>query len=164
MMSIDPPPSSLENAIIETPDTKTFCKPSQVKHAFRVYYNMKEGGDQRPEICGKWLVFRYFDNVDETWENIRTALARNELGGCISAKCSTARYNPTRHGPGPVTTVAISVYTEEHNIDDIVSILPNRTSSTKPITILKTTSLCMLVAGMRPKKSSIGIVVNHHLN
>ena len=80
---------------------------------------MKEGGADRQEIYGKWLVFRHLDRIDETWEKVCRALAKGRLGGCISAKCSTKRYNPTRSGPGPCTTAHISVYTEEGNIDAI---------------------------------------------
>ena len=65
------------------------------------------------------MVFRHYDEVDEMWEEIRTAIARDELQGCVLGRCTTMTYDPTQEGPGPSTTSVICVYTEEHNIDDI---------------------------------------------
>lgn len=101
---------------METPDTTEHCKPSQVEHKFGVIYT-KETADTK--IFGKWLVFRSYDDIDETWEKICRAIAEDKLQSCVCAKCSTMKYNPTEEGPGPSTTTIISVYTEEHNIDDI---------------------------------------------
>lgn len=64
-------------------------------------------------------MFKHFDEIDDTWEKIRTAIASNELQGCLVAKCSAMKYHPTLEGPGPSTTSVICVYTEEHNMDDI---------------------------------------------
>ena len=74
---------------------------------------------KQPDILGKWLVFKHYDEIDNTWEKIRTAIARDELQGCLTAKCSTMRYNPSLGGPGPCTTAVVCVYTEEHDMDDI---------------------------------------------
>ena len=64
-------------------------------------------------------MFKHIDEMDDTWEKIRTAMARDELQGCLVAKCSTMKYHPTLQGPGPSTTSVVCVYTEEHNMDDI---------------------------------------------
>ena len=71
------------------------------------------------DFLGKWLVFRHYDEIDETWQKIRTAIVTDNLQGCVHALCSTMRYNPTQEGPGPSTTGVICVYTEEHNINAI---------------------------------------------
>ena len=42
-------------------------------------------------------------------------MKKDELGGCIEAKCSTRFYNPSVYGPGPISTCQISVYTCEEN-------------------------------------------------
>ena len=64
------------------------------------------------------MVFDHYDNIDGTWERIRTAIARRELTGCF-AECSTIRYDPTAEGPGPSTSAVICVYTTEKNIDNV---------------------------------------------
>ena len=64
-------------------------------------------------------MFKHYDEIDDTWKKIRTAIARDELQGCLTAKCSTMRYHPSCEGPGPSTTAVVCVYTEEHNMDDI---------------------------------------------
>ena len=71
------------------------------------------------EIIGKWMVFKRFDTLDDTWEIIRTAMIQDELQDCIFAGVSTMRYNPSMGGPGSDTTGVICVYTEEHNMDAI---------------------------------------------
>lgn len=64
-------------------------------------------------------MFKYYDKIDEAWENICAAMTKDELGGCVTAKCSTMRYNPTGGGTGPSMTAVICVYTEEHNMDAV---------------------------------------------
>ena len=75
--------------------------------------------DKKVDIFGKWLVFKDFDKMDESWEKIRTAIITDTLQGCVYARCSTMRYNPSNDGPGPTTKGVICVYTEEHNMDGI---------------------------------------------
>ena len=75
--------------------------------------------DNRPDILGKWMVFKHYDQIDQAWESVRTSILADKLEGCMAATCSTIRYNPTLAGPGPSTTAVICVYTEEHNADDI---------------------------------------------
>ena len=57
------------------------------------------------------MVFDHYNKIDETWEKVRNAIAKNILRNC-SAKCSTMKYDPTKQGPGPSTTAVICVYTE----------------------------------------------------
>ena len=75
--------------------------------------------DKKVDILGKWLVFKHYDEIDETWDKIRTAIVTDNLQGCVDAKCSTMKYNSTGEGPGPSTTAVICVYTEDHNMDAI---------------------------------------------
>jgi len=70
-------------------------------------------------IVGKWLVFKHYDELDETWRLIRTAVLEQKLSSCVKAKCSTLKYNPSTGGPGPKTNGVICVYTGENDMDDI---------------------------------------------
>ena len=66
------------------------------------------------------MVFKHFDEVDLSWEQICRAMASGGLQSCPRAKCSTMRYDPSTQGPGPVTTAAIFVYaSEEQDINTI---------------------------------------------
>ena len=101
--------------VFETGSTLNHCKPSETKHAFAVIYEVNKGDSQCPYIFGKWLVFEYYDKINEVWEKVRTAIAKNKLGGCQSAKCTTTRYDPRKSGPGPNKYSVISVHTRRGN-------------------------------------------------
>ena len=103
---------------METEATTLHSQPSKVQDSFWIWYCIR-AKYLADLILGKWLVFKHYDEIDDVWEKIRTAIARDELQGCVNAKCSTMRYNPTLEGPGPSTTSVICVYTKEHNMDDI---------------------------------------------
>ena len=67
------------------------------------------------KTLGKWLVFKRFDKLDETWHTIRKAVESGELGA-TGAKCTTARreppYDKSRKG-------VICVYTSEETVDEV---------------------------------------------
>ena len=105
--------------IVEDASTKHPLAPSQVCNAHFVYLVLKEFSQDADEILGKWMIFKHFDEIDATWEKIRSAIIRRELLGCWHAKCSTMRYHPTSGGPGPALSAVICVYTEEHEMDAI---------------------------------------------
>lgn len=65
------------------------------------------------------MVFKHFDEIDSTWEKIRTAVLNNALSGCVAASCSTKLYNPTACGPGPRTVGVACVFTDAHNADEV---------------------------------------------
>ena len=65
------------------------------------------------------MVFKHFDEIDRYWDMIRTAIFDYDMEGCESAYCSTMKYNPTKHGPGPDTVGVICVYTSKYDIDAI---------------------------------------------
>ena len=65
------------------------------------------------------MVFRHFDEIDQYWDMIRTAIFNYDMEGCKSAYCSTMKYDPTLHGPGPDTVGVICVYTSKYDIDAI---------------------------------------------
>ena len=94
-------------------------KPSQLEHTHWVHFSAEKCHAENQDIRGKWLVFRHYDELDETWEKIVMAIQRNELPGCVHAKCGTKRYHPSSVGPGPSTKTMICVFTDEHNMDDI---------------------------------------------
>ena len=108
-----------EPIIVETAETENFSKPSEIHDSFFVFYIVETDEEGAPPTLGKWMVFKHYDEVDEAWENIRTAVAKDELQGCLSAACSTMMYHPTLEGPGPSTNSVICVYTKEHNMDAI---------------------------------------------
>ena len=93
-------------------------KPTEIYDHFWVRVRVPTP-DKKVDILGKWLVFKNFDEIDDTWERIRTSVVTNTLQGCVHAVCTTMKYNPTMEGPGPSTTGVICVYTEEHDIDAI---------------------------------------------
>ena len=96
-------------------------KPTEIYDHFWVHASTPHKYDKaaRSRIYGKWLIFRHFDKIDELWGTLRTAVLTNNLCGCVVAKCSTMKYNPSQKGPGPCTTCVIQVYTEEHNMEDV---------------------------------------------
>lgn len=61
---------------------------------------------------GKWIIFRNFEDLNETWCVVREAVLSGELGA-TGALCGTLRYRPLRHGAGPVTNQRMSVFTQE---------------------------------------------------
>ena len=65
------------------------------------------------------MIFKHWDELDDTWERVRTAILRDELQGCSNATCSTMRYNPSLSGPGPNLAGVICVYTQVHDMDAI---------------------------------------------
>ncbi len=71
------------------------------------------------EIYGKWLVFRDYDKLNDTWKAVVMAMREDKLGKCRKAKCSTLFYNPVCAGPGPSTSGVICVYTHKDDMDDI---------------------------------------------
>ena len=94
-------------------------KPSQISDVYAVVMIVPKHSDENYEIYGQWLVFRNYDEVDETWDMIVKAMKNDELQGCSCASCSTRMYLPTSYGPGPQTRSVICVCTYEHNVDTI---------------------------------------------
>lgn len=94
-------------------------KPTEIDDAYWVFHFAADRGTSNSPVIGKWLVFKHYDLIDETWEKIKAAMSTDSLGGCPQAKSSTLRYNPSGSGPGPTTNAVICVYTGESNMDDI---------------------------------------------
>ncbi len=92
--------------------------PSQIQDRFALGFNTGEIGES-VYILGKWMVFRYLHELDETWKKICKALIRGKLQDCLTVATTTQKYEPREAGPGPNTTGVIFVYTEEHNVDAI---------------------------------------------
>ena len=99
---------SMESAVNPTTVTDDYwvwaSPPAEVKAA-------------RGRTLGKWLVFRDFDRLDETWQQIRKAVESGELGA-TGAKSSTARDKPSSKGQGTQSGV-ICVYTSENSMDEV---------------------------------------------
>ncbi len=78
------------------------------------------------ESFGKWMVFRPYTLLDETWHMIRNEVECGVLAdSAVATECSTIFYQPRVHGPGPNTTGVIEVHTTEKNIDTAGFILIN---------------------------------------
>ena len=102
----------------DTPE-KDRVRPSQITDAYAVTMTVPKHSDENEKLYGQWVVFRNYDELDETWDMIVKAMRNDELQGCSYAKCSTRMYHPTSSGPGPSTSDVISVCTYEHNVDAI---------------------------------------------
>ena len=73
---------------------------------------------------GKWMIFRSFTDIDETWYKIRIEVESGALiDSALLATSSTLHYNSTMGGPGPCTSGVICVHTTEDNIDKVGHIL-----------------------------------------
>ena len=82
--------------------------------------------DRDKMILGKWMVFRGYTHLDETWRMIRNAIETDQLSECTTeAKSTTLFYNPSCGGPGPTTGGVICVYTTEENVDEAGHVLIN---------------------------------------
>ena len=78
------------------------------------------------ESFGKWMVFRPFTLLDETWHMIRNEVECGVLAdSAVATDGSTMFYHPTAYGPGPNTSGVIEVHTTEKNIDTAGFILIN---------------------------------------
>lgn len=70
------------------------------------------------EAYGKWLFFRNFEDISDTWHAIREAIRSNYLGA-TGAMCNTLMYNPLNSGAGPSTTGRVMVFTKEENLMEV---------------------------------------------
>ena len=67
---------------------------------------------------GKWMIFRPFTQLDETWHMIRKEVESGVLSVSVTrACCTTLYYNPSEGGPGQSTRGVIIVYTSESNAE-----------------------------------------------
>ena len=75
---------------------------------------------------GKWMVFRPFTQLDETWHTIRREVEAGVLAEkTLAAVTTTLFYQPSAHGPGPHVSGVICVYTTEQDVEEIGFILIN---------------------------------------
>lgn len=105
------------STLFETENTEDPVTPTQVKDVHFVQFRVRQR--KQGVAYGKWMIFKHYDELDEAWERLRTAVLRDELQGCSTIACSTMLYNPSVGGPGPDTAGVICVYTQEHDIDAI---------------------------------------------
>ena len=75
---------------------------------------------------GKWMFFKDYDELNETWKKIVFAIREGKLN-CQYAKSSTLIYRPSLYSPGPRTTGLINIYTSKDKMDaigyDLISIV-----------------------------------------
>lgn len=68
---------------------------------------------------GYWLIFRNFEDLNETWVGLRERVISGDLGA-VGATCSTLRYDPSKCRAGPQTTGKIRILTKsEHDYMDV---------------------------------------------
>lgn len=103
----------------ETRDTEVNSLPTEVHDEFWIHVRRRRDPNQHDKTLGKWMVFKHYDEIDQTWKNIQTAILSDDMQGCVYAKCSTMMYSPSCSGPGPDTCGVICVYTSQNNMDDI---------------------------------------------
>lgn len=63
-------------------------KPSTCTEANWIYASNEEHPDYEPEFVGKWMIFRFRDEIDSVWKQISAAVQQGRLG--TAAKVSTA--------------------------------------------------------------------------
>lgn len=98
-------------------DTDSRKDPLKVTDAFDLAC-FKNGFDQLDVTHGKWILFRNFEDLNNTWCVVRDEIESGRLGA-IRAICSTLRYDPESYGAGPKTSGRISVFTKEDNCIDV---------------------------------------------
>lgn len=70
-------------------------------------------------LVGKWMIFRKWDLIDETWHRVSLSVIQNKLG--CSAKVSTRKDNPNSLDQNERV---ICVFTSNHNdMDDVRRVL-----------------------------------------
>ena len=69
------------------------------------------------KTLGKWLIFKQFEELDETWHMIRKAVESGKLDS-TGAKCSTAKPDPSSY-PTDSNIGVICVYTSEETMDEV---------------------------------------------
>ena len=104
--------------------------PTEVKdhnvHAFPPNVGYRDFKHLQQVAQGKWMVFRPYTELDETWHMIRREVETGALvEKSLAAHSTTKIYDPTSHGPGPVVTGLICVYSKEEDADDVGFILIN---------------------------------------
>ena len=81
------------------------------------YWVWADGISSSQKTLGKWLVFKRFDKLDETWHMIQKAVESGQLGA-TGAKCSTAKDNSLCY-PRNSNKGVICVYTSEETMDEV---------------------------------------------
>ena len=114
--------SSSQTSDSGTSDSNSITDPTSVKdrHWVRAFPPGNHYSDLEQLSFGKWMVFRPYTQLDETWHMIRSEVECGVLSdSAVGTLSSTMFYNPTAHGPGPRKVGVICVYTTEKNIDSV---------------------------------------------
>ena len=93
-------------------------KPSRVTDDYWVDVVSKKKSRSPTDNTGKWLIFTYSKDLDETWEKVAKATEKGELG--FAAKSATAKLNPNAPNPD-VKVICIYTYDSEDK-DDVARI------------------------------------------
>lgn len=98
------------------------ANPSEVKdfYALFAFPPGKKHKDIGELSFGKWMIFRPFTEIDDTWHKVRREVESGELVELVLGTiCTTMHYNPTMGGPGPCTTAVICVHTMRDNLERV---------------------------------------------
>ena len=92
--------------------------PTSIKDKKWLIHPEDKDEDVLEKAYGKWLVFRYFSELDNTWDTLKRAFDARKLSA-VAIKSSTLYYNPSGAGPGPCIEGAIRIYTMNADIDRV---------------------------------------------
>lgn len=91
-------------------------KPTSIKDKQSLIHPADKDEEELETTLGKWLVFRYFSELDDTWDTLKRAFDAGKLKA-EALKSSTMYYNPTGSGPGSCTQGVIRIYTQKKKRD-----------------------------------------------
>ena len=98
------------------------ANPSEIRdfYALFAFPPGRKSKDISEMSFGKWMIFRSFADIDETWHKVRIEVESGALiDSVLGASCTTLLYNPTMGGPGPCTSGVMCVHTTEDNADSV---------------------------------------------
>ena len=111
--------SSDSNSDPKVINASSVVNPTTVTSARWVWAEAPDIIRSSQETLGKWLVFKRFNKLDETWHMIWKAVGSGELGA-TGAKSSTAMEKSGRQGSSASSrTGVICVYTSEETMDEV---------------------------------------------
>lgn len=93
-------------------------KPTSIKDKQSLIHPADKDEEELEKTLGKWIVFRYLAELDDTWDMLKRAFDAGKLKA-EALKSSTMYYNPSASGPGCCVHGAIRVFTQKKKRDFI---------------------------------------------
>ena len=79
---------------------KNHLKPPEVQSVHWIIHARRRS-DPDSHVLGKWLVFKHYNEIGDTWEKIRMAILTDNLQGCTDE--DSRKYNYAFVGSKKVT-------------------------------------------------------------